>query len=54
MKAGPDGKMPYRGVPDCMMKTIGREGVFGLWVGLPVFLVRVSPHAMIVIKSIYN
>jgi len=22
MKAGPDGKYPYSGVPDCMLKTI--------------------------------
>jgi hypothetical protein len=47
MKAGPDGKYPYTGVVDCITKTLQREGVLKLWVGLPTFYVRVAPHAMI-------
>ena len=54
MKVGADGKFADSGVPDCIMKTVQREGVLGLWVGLPVYLARVSPHAMIVINFIYN
>lgn len=47
MKAGPDGKMPYNGVVDCFKKSILRENFLGLWVGLPTYIVRVSPHAII-------
>ena len=55
MKVGADGKMPYSGIVDCFMKvyiiciiqTIQREGVTGLWIGLPIFYTRVGPHAMI-------
>ncbi len=52
MKPGADGKFPYSGVPDAFIKTIRREGFFGLWVSLPVFLCRLSPHAMIVFKKL--
>jgi solute carrier family 25 oxoglutarate transporter 11 len=48
MKKDPvTGLMPYKNIGDCFVKTIQREGVFGLWVGLPVFYTRVGPHAMI-------
>merc|ERR1712146_543728 len=30
-----DGVYPYKGVADCLKQTIAREGVTGLWVGLP-------------------
>jgi len=30
------------------MKTVGNEGVTGLWVGLPTYIVRIAPHVMIV------
>ena len=49
MKAGPDGKFAYSGVPDCIAKTVAREGVTGLWTSFPVYYSRVAPHAMIVI-----
>jgi len=51
MKKGPDGKYPYNGFFDCLKKSIARESVKGLWVGLPTFIVRVSPHAMISLMS---
>lgn len=47
MKAGPDGKLPYKGIADCFAQSIKNEGVAGLWVGLPTFYFRVAPHAMI-------
>lgn len=47
MHPGPDGKMPYTGVPDCAMKIVKSEGVFALWKGLGTFCVRVAPHACI-------
>lgn len=37
---------PYKGVIDCMIKTIQKEGPFRLWVGLPIFYWRVAPHAL--------
>jgi solute carrier family 25 oxoglutarate transporter 11 len=47
MKAGPDGKMPYKNIFDAMGKTIAQDGAKGLWVGLPTYIVRISPHGMI-------
>ena len=43
-----DGTMPYNGMLDCAKKTIAREGITGFWAGLPTFIVRISPHIMIV------
>jgi len=41
------GKTPYSGVPDAFRKSIAREGVKGLWAGLPTYYFRVGPHAII-------
>lgn len=49
MKAGPDGKLPYRGMFDCLLKSVKREGVLGLWVGLPTFITRVAPYSVAVL-----
>lgn len=47
MKPGPDGKMPYKGLVDCFGKTIRREGILGLWVGLvPIYFV-IAPFSML-------
>ena len=43
----PDGTMPYKGVMDCIMKTVNKEGVSRLWVGVNTYYVRVAPHAVI-------
>lgn len=43
---GPDGKYAYDGLRDCFKKSIAREGVTGLWTGLPTYYSRVAPHAM--------
>jgi solute carrier family 25 oxoglutarate transporter 11 len=47
MKAGPDGKMPYSSIFDCMGREAKMNGIPGLWVGLPTYIVRISPHAII-------
>jgi len=47
MKAGADGKNPYKGIVDCFSKSIKNEGFTGLWIGFPTFYFRVAPHAMI-------
>lgn len=46
MKIGPDGKAPYKNIFDCLGKTVKQAGVAGLWVGLPTYISRVSPHAI--------
>ena len=51
MKAGPDGKLPYSGVPDCFAKSIAKEGVTGLWAGLPTYYFRVGPHVIITLLA---
>lgn len=43
MKSLPDGSMPYQGVIDCFIKSIKREKLIGLWVGLFVYFSRVAP-----------
>lgn len=51
MKRLPDGTMPYNGVVDCFAKSVAREGVTGLWAGLPTYYFRVGPHAMITLLA---
>ena len=43
---GADGKYMYSGLRDCLKKSIAREGMTGLWTGLPTYYIRVAPHAM--------
>jgi len=47
MKKGPDGKFPYKGVFDALVKTINNEGAARLWVGLNTYFWRISPHVII-------
>ncbi len=53
MKANPDGTLPYSGLLDCFKKTFGREGIRGLYAGLPTYYFRMAPHAMIVSPPLY-
>ncbi len=49
MKRNPKtGKLPYKNIFDCMVKTVTREGPLKLWVGFPTFYARVGTHAMTV------
>lgn len=50
-KAGPDGKMPYPSIIDCVTKSFAKEGVTGFWAGLPTYYFRVGPHAIIVLLA---
>ena len=43
---GEDGEYMYKNLRDCLKKTVQREGVTGLWTGLPTYYIRVAPHAM--------
>lgn len=44
MKAGADGKMPYKNIFDTMLKTIKKEGFGHLWIGYLTFYLRIAPH----------
>lgn len=46
-----NGNNPYRGLMDCLAKSVRREGFTGLWVGYPTFYCRVAPHSMIVLLA---
>jgi solute carrier family 25 oxoglutarate transporter 11 len=47
MKALPDGSLPYRGITDCAIKTIKKEGPLGFYTGFPTYYFRIAPHAML-------
>ena len=47
MKADANGKYPYKGLMDCMSKTVVNEGFSKLWVGLPTYYIRIGPHVII-------
>ncbi|KRX01250.1 Mitochondrial carrier domain [Pseudocohnilembus persalinus] len=47
MKPNAEGVYPYKGFMDCFAKSVQREGVTGLWVGLPTYIFRVTPHAIV-------
>ena len=51
MKPDAAGKFPYSGIIDFMGKTVKNEGFGGLWVGLPTFILRISPHVVITLLS---
>jgi solute carrier family 25 (mitochondrial oxoglutarate transporter), member 11 len=46
-KAGPDGRLPYKNIFDCMAKEVRNSGPAGLWVGLPTYITRIAPHVII-------
>ena len=50
-KAGPDGKLPYPKIADCIRISIAKEGVAGFWAGLPTYYFRVGPHAIITLLA---
>jgi len=43
MLKGPDGKLPYKGVVDCFLKIVKREGVLKLWSGILPFYMFCAP-----------
>lgn len=47
----PDGSFPYNGFIDCFRKSISKEGFMGLYVGFPVFVMRVGPNAVITLLT---
>jgi solute carrier family 25 oxoglutarate transporter 11 len=51
MAPGVDGKLPYSSFSDCVQKSIKREGLLGLYIGFPVFVMRVAPHVIITLLT---
>lgn len=47
MIIGENGAFPYKGVTDCLLKSIKNEGIFGLYVGFPVYVMRIAPHCIL-------
>ena len=47
MTQGPDGKMPYKNIFDCIQKEVRASGITGPWVGLPTYILRLAPHTII-------
>lgn len=43
----PDGTYPYKGMLDCFLKSVSKEGPTKLWVGFPTFYVRIGPHVIL-------
>lgn len=49
MKKDAKNALPYRGLVDCMVKTVRKEGLGGLWAGYPTFATRVGKHSMLIL-----
>ncbi len=45
-----DGSLPYKGLFDCMRKSVQREGFFRLWTGFFPIYVIVAPHVVIMLS----
>ena len=41
----------YKGIADCLIKSIRKEGPLRLWVGLPIYFIRGTPHSFILLKT---
>ncbi|KAG7360368.1 mitochondrial carrier protein [Nitzschia inconspicua] len=46
------GEMPYKGISDCAMKILQKEGPMGFFNGFSAYYGRCAPHAMIILLSI--
>ena len=46
-KPGPDGSLQYKNIFHALAVTAKQKGAAGLWVGLPTYITRISPHVMI-------
>lgn len=47
MRLNADGTAPYKGMIDCALQTIKKEGPLGFYTGFPTYYVRIAPHAML-------
>lgn len=47
MKPDADGKAPYKGSVDVLLKVARQDGVFALWKGFMPYFFRLGPHTVI-------
>lgn len=45
----PDGSLQYKGMVDCMMQSIQREGLKGLWSGLRVYMFSIASLSFLIL-----
>ncbi len=46
---GPDGKLPYKGLFDCMGQTFRKEGIKGYWAGFWTFYSFIFPQTVMIL-----
>lgn len=46
-----DGTLPYKSFSDCVRTSLAREGIAGLYIGFPVFVLRCAPHVVITLLT---
>jgi len=51
-KAGADGKLPYNGSIDCVVKVLKQEGPLAFYKGFSTFYIRIAPHAVITLLTL--
>jgi len=51
-KAGADGKFPYNGPIDCVVKVLKHEGPLAFYKGFSTFYIRIAPHAVITLLTL--
>lgn len=44
--------MPYKGLSDCALGILRKEGPLAFWTGFTAYYGRCAPHAMIILLSI--
>lgn len=47
MRLNADGTAPYKGMIDCALQTVKKEGPLGFYTGFATYYVRIAPHAML-------
>ena len=52
MKPDAEGKLPYSGNMDCVMKIFKNEGPLGFYKGFSTFLIRIGPHVAITLVMV--
>ena len=43
--------MVYSGIRNCLVLSVRNEGLLRLWVGLPIYFIRGTPHSFILLKT---
>ena len=46
---GPDGKLPYKGLVNCMAQTFRKEGLKGYWAGFMTFYSFLFPQTVVIL-----